>query len=47
MEQNPQIPRVDEKKLYQSANHIGGINETSGGVDPDIDENLMRLSGGP
>ncbi|MDT8902074.1 hypothetical protein [Anaeroselena agilis] len=27
--------------------HVGGVNDTLGGVDPDIDETLMRLSGGP
>lgn len=40
---------AEEEKpmLRQSADHVGGITEASGGVDPDIDENLMRLSGGP
>jgi hypothetical protein len=40
---------VEEEKqlIRQSADHVGGITEASGGVDPDIDENLMRLSGGP
>lgn len=27
-------------------NHVGGINEDLGGVDPQADENLIRLSGG-
>ena len=32
---------------YQrETNHVGGINEELGGVDPRADENLMRLSGG-
>jgi hypothetical protein len=30
----------------QEVNHVGGINEELGGVDPRADENLMRLSGG-
>lgn len=40
---------VEEEKqlIRQSADHVGGITEASGGVDPDIDETLMRLSGGP
>lgn len=29
------------------ANHVGGISDDCGGVDPSADENLMRLSGGP
>lgn|GEM_PF-1298287 len=28
-------------------NHVGGIAGDAGGVDPDIDQNLIRLSGGP
>jgi len=27
--------------------HVGGVNDSLGGVDPEIDENLERLSGGP
>lgn len=27
--------------------HVGGITDDLGGVDPQIDEVLMRLSGGP
>lgn len=27
--------------------HVGGINAAAGGVDPAVDENLLRLSGGP
>lgn len=26
--------------------HVGGVNEQLGGVDPQADENLMRLSAG-
>ncbi len=29
------------------ARHVGGVNDGLGGVDPEIDETLMRLSGGP
>lgn len=28
-------------------NHIGGISDQLGGVDPDIDSDLLRLAGGP
>ncbi len=31
----------------QELRHVGGINDSLGGVDPEIDETLMRLSGGP
>lgn len=27
--------------------HVGGISNDAGGVDPEADKNLMRLSGGP
>ncbi|MDU4961031.1 MAG: hypothetical protein E6X17_10295 [Sporomusaceae bacterium] len=27
-------------------NHVGGVNEQLGGVDPQADENLMRLGFG-
>lgn len=30
----------------EQLNHVGGINEELGGVDPKADETLMRLSGG-
>lgn len=33
--------------LEEKLKHIGGVNAELGGVDPDIDKNLMRLSGGP
>ncbi|HMM20128.1 MAG TPA: hypothetical protein PKA10_05260 [Selenomonadales bacterium] len=39
----PKDITLPEDKL----NHIGGVNAEAGGVDPDIDRNLMRLSGGP
>lgn len=28
-------------------NHVGGVSEELGGVDPEVEENLVRLSGGP
>ncbi|MPN23764.1 hypothetical protein SDC9_171157 [bioreactor metagenome] len=28
-------------------NHVGGVADDVGGVDPDVDKNLVRLSGGP
>jgi hypothetical protein len=34
---------VDKEALK----HVGGVNDNLGGVDPRIDENLIRLSGGP
>ncbi len=27
--------------------HVGGVSDSLGGVDPEIDDTLMRLSGGP
>lgn len=27
--------------------HVGGVSDSLGGVDPDIEETLLRLSGGP
>lgn len=39
--------RNDEPARSDKPRHVGGINEELGGVDPEIDENLMRLSGGP
>jgi hypothetical protein len=27
--------------------HVGGVDDNLGGVDTNIDENLIRLSGGP
>lgn len=42
---------MEEKKAPETADgaavHIGGVNAALGGVDPEIDELLMRLSGGP
>lgn len=28
-------------------NHVGGVGDDLGGVDPAIEETLLRLSGGP
>lgn len=28
-------------------NHVGGVSDNLGGVDPAIEETLLRLSGGP
>ena len=36
-----------EAEDQQQLCHVGGLSETLGGVDPDIDELLLRLSGGP
>lgn len=41
-----------KKKCYKNTgkdklNHVGGIADDSGGVDPDADKTLVRLSGGP
>ena len=34
-------------KNVSDISHVGGVNDQLGGVDPDIDEDLMRLSGSP
>lgn len=31
---------------HSDLNHVGGISDELGGVDPRADENLIRLSGG-
>jgi hypothetical protein len=31
----------------EALKHVGGVDDNLGGVDPHIDENLIRLSGGP
>jgi len=31
----------------QMPKHVGGVDDELGGVDPDIDQLLMRLSEGP
>lgn len=36
-----------EKSHEEKLKHVGGVNDGLGGVDPEIDETLERLSGGP
>lgn len=47
MDRKKQKAEAEQQQVPQTAEHVGGINASSGGVDPDIDETLMRLSGGP
>lgn len=42
-EPNPELAAPDESGV----DHVGGINDGLGGVDPEIDGTLMRLAGGP
>jgi hypothetical protein len=42
-ESNREDPKFDDDK----PKHVGGVNDRLGGVDPQIDETLERLSGGP
>ena len=44
-EQTP--PKADDNAKKVRLSHVGGISSELGGVDPEADENLMRLSGGP
>lgn len=39
--------QAELQAVSPAANHIGGVNDQMGGVDPDIDNDLMRLAGGP
>ena len=39
--------RRDDRRDNQEVRHVGGGSDSLGGVDPEIDETLMRLSGGP
>lgn len=41
---NKEKAKVDNN---QALEHVGGVNDALGGVDPEIDATLMRLSGGP
>ncbi len=43
---DPNKKNTAEQALKPALDHVGGINEQLGGVDPLIDETLMRLSGG-
>lgn len=45
MEKENRDTQSDKKQT--EANHVGGINHELGGVDPEIETTLMRLSGGP
>lgn len=44
-EKTPQ--KAEENPKAVNLSHVGGISTELGGVDPEADENLMRLSGGP
>jgi hypothetical protein len=35
------------KREGEDVRHVGGVSNSLGGVDPEIEETLMRLSGGP
>ncbi len=35
------------KREGEDVRHVGGVSDSLGGVDPEIEETLMRLSGGP
>jgi hypothetical protein len=39
--------RRDDRRDKEETRHVGGVTDSLGGVDPEIDETLMRLSGGP
>lgn len=39
--------RRDDRQDKEKTRHVGGLSDSLGGVDPEIDETLMRLSGGP
>lgn len=45
-EKNRHLCECQNPEQRSELNHVGGINEDLGGVDPRADENLMRLSGG-
>lgn len=47
MDRKNQKPEAEQQQVPQPVEHVGGINASSGGVDPDIEETLLRLSGGP
>lgn len=40
-------PKAEENPKALKLSHVGGISTELGVVDPEADENLMRLSGGP
>jgi hypothetical protein len=42
--------RPDEQDQQEAKNglrHVGGLSDSLGGVDPAVEEDLLRLSGGP
>ena len=41
------VDKAGNGKGEDKLRHVGGVSEELGGVDPDIDQTLMRLSGGP
>lgn len=45
-EKNRRLSEGQNTDQRSELNHVGGITEDLGGVDPRADENLMRLSGG-
>ena len=45
-EKNIRTNECQSSDYRQGLQHVGGINEELGGVDPRADENLIRLSGG-
>lgn len=47
LDDNHDKQKISIKSVSSDTNHIGGINEQLGGVDPEIDNDLMRLAGGP
>jgi hypothetical protein len=47
LKMDQQISKKLDHDDDQQVEHVGGVNSSLGGVDPKIDENLMRLSGGP
>lgn len=38
-------PSGEQKKA--ELNHVGGVSDSLGGVDPAVEETLLRLSDGP
>jgi hypothetical protein len=35
------------KRGREEVRHVGGVSDSLGGVDPEIEDTLLRLSGGP
>lgn len=36
-----------EQIIRPELQHAGGVSDSLGGVDPDVEDTLLRLSGGP